>query len=139
MKIFGTLAISAACFTFVLSTSVPAKSEVQTFGRSATLIKYSNAKLQSGQRSLLRWLKSKSHMQYFGAMYFNPTEDNGFAVTQYHSLENAKVAAKAGCQITSKSNPDQCKLYATVVPKSFSANVAKASGLGQMAYSIFIG
>lgn len=138
MKLIKILPITAICASFVYCTA-PAWSEVQTFGKSVKIIQYSNAKLQRGQRGLLRWLKSKSHKQYFGAMYFDPTEDNAFAVTQYHSLQNAKIAAKAGCRISSKNNGDQCQLYATVVPKSFSPDITSASGLGMRANALYVG
>ena len=138
MNKFNLLSIASICFSIMLTAS-PALSEVQTFGKSVKVIQYSNAKLQRDQRGLLRWLKSKSHKQYFGAMYINPTEDKAFAVTQFHSLESAKIAAKAGCRIESEHNGDQCTLYATVVPKSLSPQTTKASGLGLRAYSFFVG
>ena len=138
MNLFTNLSVAIICASFAITTS-PAWAEVQTFGKSVKVVQHSNAKLQRGQKGLLRWLKSKSHKQYFGAMYFNPTEDEGYAVTQFHSLENAKAAAKAGCRIASKNNGEQCTLYATVVPKSFSPQTTKASGLGQRAYSFFVG
>lgn len=137
MKLFTALPMAAIGLSLAFS-AWPAWSDVQTFGKSVKIVQYSNAKLQKNQRGLLRWIKSGSRKQYFGAMYFNPTEDNAFAVTQYHSLENAKTAAKAGCEITSK-NDDQCKLYVTVVPKSFSPATTRASGLGMGAYSLYVG
>lgn len=84
-------------------------------------------------------MKSRGNKQYFGAMYFNPFEDTAAFMTQFHSLESAKLAAKTSCQIVSKERADQCQLYATVVPKSFSPETTQASGLGMHAYSSYRG
>ena len=119
-----------------LPVSLPA--EVLTFGYEIKLVKYSTAELKPLQQEGLNWLNNSDH-GYFGALSINLVEDTWAAVRGYNSFETARQFAQHGCKALSKNYPDQCILYASVIPGSLDPLITSASGLGLPAFKVFNG
>lgn len=110
-----------------LMLTAPASSDPKLFGNAVTMGIVADIKLTQEQQRTLKWYRSNK--AYFGAFYVAPQTEHHFWTRNFHSLKNAKQAAKAGCEITSKGIP--CILYAVQYPKGIDPNAPVAVGLGQ--------
>ena len=74
----------------------------------------------------------KSYQEYFGAFYYNAQADVASYLTGSPKFEVAIAIARSDCDRMSH-NQGKCELYALMVPKGFSPNERKGSGLSQVA------
>lgn len=136
-----------ALFVAFFCGSGSAQTGPTLFGEGTQLVYHSHLKLESQQKQGLSWLRNDQ--QYFGAMAILPGTGIWASFRGFHSWDVAIQSALFECGLEALSegqDPKECVLYASVLPRSLDAKAAASggsgklpSGLGQNAYSIFVG
>lgn len=114
------LALTCVCVLSLAMSNASAQAVV-THSNKSTLHQIKDFELRGDARSGFRQFKRKA--EYFGSLYVNRPERIVGAYENANSVRLADEYARAACRAQSRK-PEYCILYARVLPKNFTPQVA---------------